>query len=311
MNAASEPRDMLGEIKRQQAGLPKRQGALARYILRHPETATTISLQQLCRACSTSEPVVFAFCRRLGCRGFRDFKTALAGDLGARRDRARRQGAAEIADAEFIRSPSPEQIYHNLAGAYQDSLASMREQMDGRRFQRAVDLLDKAERIVIIGVGVSGNVGYVALQNFLRTGTAVTWTNDPNLSFTHLAPLKRNDVCLVLSQSGRQRDTIEGAAFARERKIKVIAITSRRDGPLAELADVLLLTQPEPTPALIHLSIGAELALPVLFLTDALAIALGARRKRALEMRSEWTRKAMEARNLPIRRSQGARGKRR
>ncbi len=303
MNVRSETCDVLAEIKRLREGLPKRQGVLAQYVLAHPATVSTISLQQLCEACKISEPVVFSFCRRLGCKGFRAFKTALAGDLGARRVQAQHTTPTGFADVEFIQASGPDPLFQKLGRAYGDSLARVQQQYSSRNFQRAVDLLDKAQRMVIIGVGISGNIGFVAQQNFLRTGTAVTWTSDPNLAFTHLAPLKSTDVCLALSQTGRQRDTVEGAAFAKERKIKVIAITSQHEGPLASLADVLLLTQSEQVSESIRLSIGAELALPILFMTDALAIALGARRKQALQRRSELTRQAMRAHNFPARES--------
>ncbi len=309
METAPESRGLLGDLQRQLSGLPKRQSALARYILAKPEIAKSISLQKLCQACGTSEPVVFAFCRRFGFKGFRDFKTALAEDLGARRNQSLQQSTLEIVDAEYVQSAEPHQVLQKMGAAYLDSLNLICRHFDGRSFQRAVNLLDKAERIALIGVGVSGNVGFVALQNLIRTGTPISWTNDPNLNFTHLAPLKRNDVCLALSQLGNQKDTIEGAAFAKKRKIKVIAVTSDPESPLAELADVLLLTQAEPTSAATHLSIGAQIALPVLFMTDALAVALGARRKRAVQLRADLTHEAMKSRSTQPRRSRASRKK--
>ena len=268
-------------------------------MLEQPGKAKDISLKDLCGSCETSEPVVFAFCDALGFGGFRSFKTALAVDLGSRAGLA---GEADVEDAELHDIEDAGLFLRTLASHYLRSIRETVASLVPDSFREAVDRLERARRIVLLGVGVSGNVGFVALQNFLRTGTPVTWTNDPNLNFTHLAPLEKGDVCLALSQTGSQKDTIEGAAFAKRRGITLIAITSDPEGPLAELADILLLTAPVATPANTHFSIGAQLATPVLLVTDALAVALGARRKKGMDERSRATAEAMKPRTARSRR---------
>jgi DNA-binding MurR/RpiR family transcriptional regulator len=290
---------LLLEVRRRLPQLSRGQSRVAQYVLDQPGTVKDIRLKDLCGACDTSEPVVFAFCQALGFDGFRSFKTALAVDLGAH---AGRTEDLPIQDAELHASGDPGLFLRTLSGLYLRSIRETVASLVPAQFQAAVDALERARRIVLFGVGVSGNVGFVAQQNFLRTGTPVTWTNDPNLNFTHLAPLEKGDVCLALSQTGSQKDTLEGAAFAKRRGITVIAITSDPDGPLADLADILLLTAPVAVPAVTHFSIGAQLATPVLLVTDALAVALGARRKKAMEERSRATAEAMKPRTVRSRR---------
>lgn len=302
MSSAMLKTGVLIQMERRLSELPSRQAAVARFVLKNPQDAKSISLQALCGECRTSEPVVFAFCKRLGYDSFRSFKTALAEDLGAQRFRATTNANLEIVDAEYHRRMKPEALFALMADSYRRSIEDTCGNISGSAFEKAVEYLDKAKRIAIIGVGVSGNVGFVALQNFIRTGTPVTWTNDPNLNFTHLAPLKSGDVCLALSQSGNQVDTIQGVAFAKQRGLKVIAVTSDHDSELKEHSDVVLLTGSAPTAATTHLSIGAEIALPILIVTDALAVALGARRSKDVQDRSAITYEAMKPRTVPPRR---------
>ncbi|MCW8129582.1 MAG: MurR/RpiR family transcriptional regulator [Planctomycetota bacterium] len=288
--------DLITEIRRRMPGMSAGQTRIGRFILERPGEAKDISLKELCRACETSEPVVFAFCRSLGYDGFRSFKTELAVGLGARSTQAQPGEGLNVADEELHRIEDPAAFLQALSHIYLRSVRETTASLDPERFRKAVDALDAASRVVVLGVGISGNVGFVAQQNFLRTGTPVTWTNDPNLNYTHLAPLKKHDVCLALSQTGTQRDTIDGAAFARERGIRVIAVTSDAQGPLAELAEILLQTGPAPVPSNTHFSIGAQMAVPVLMVTDALAIALGARRRKEMVERSRATAEAMKSR---------------
>ena len=161
--------------------------------------------------------------------------------------------------------------------------------------------MDRASRMVILGVGVSGNVGLVVLQNFLRSGKPVTWTTDPNLFVTHLAPLAPGDVCLALAQIGNYRDTVEGMAFAKSRRLFVAVITSDPASDAAREADAALVTAPQPVSSATHLSIGAHLAAPLLLVADALAVALGARSKQAFDERALATAKTIKKRNSSVR----------
>lgn len=290
--------DVLTEIRRRLPGLSEGQSRIAKFVLERPSEAKEITLKSLCHACETSEPVVFAFCDALGLDGFRAFKTALAVDFGVRKGSAEGAEPIEVQDEVLHEIDDPARFLQTFAGIYLRSIRETAASLDPARFTKAVDCLERAQRIVLLGVGISGNVGFVAQQNFLRSGTPVTWTNDPNLNFTHLAPLQPCDACVALSQTGTQKDTIEGAAFAKQRGVHVIAITSDPDSPLAALADILLLTAPTATPANTHLSIGAQLAAPVLLVTDALAVALGARRRDDLEERAQATAEAMKARTV-------------
>lgn len=290
--------DLITEIRRRMPGLSAGQSRIGKFILERPDEAKDISLKELCRVCETSEPVVFAFCRALGYDGFRSFKTELAVGLGARMTQTLPGEGLNIADEELHRIEEPAPFLQALTNLYVRSIRETTASLDPALFRKAVDALDAAERIVVLGVGISGNVGFVAQQNFLRAGSPVTWTNDPNLNFTHLAPLKKQDVCIALSQTGTQRDTIEGAAFAHQRGIKVIAITSDAQGPLASVSDILLQTGPAPIASNTHFSIGAQIAVPVMMVTDALAIALGARRRKDLVERSKVISEAMRSRTI-------------
>ncbi|PCJ52591.1 MAG: hypothetical protein COA79_23590 [Planctomycetota bacterium] len=269
--------NLLTEIKRHQPKLPNRQGKIASFLINQSEKAKSISLQELCSICETSEPVVFAFCKKLGFSGFRAFKTAFIEDLTAQKTQPSSPydiPNVVIAESELFENNDPTVLLPFLAGLYQQSIKQTLESLNCDEFKAAVDLITKAKRIVLMGVGISGNVGFVLLQNFLRTGKPTTWVNDPNLFYTHLVSLEKNDVVIALSQSGHQVDTIEGIRFAKERNIKIVSISSDPDSEIAENANAFLMTGPGPEASNTTLSIGAQIALPILMVGDALAVSV-------------------------------------
>lgn len=290
--------DLLTEIQRLLPHCSEGQSRIARFVLEHPEEAQSISLVQLCKRCKTSEPVVFAFCSLIHCDGFRDFKLRLAETLGARR--ARSSSNVVVMDQELTEKTHPGSVLNSVASLYRRAIEETAASLDPERFAVAAERLAKANRAVLLGVGISGNVGFVVQQNFLRTGLAVTWANDPNLFFTHLAPLKKGDVCIALSQTGSQKDTLDGIRFARKRGLTVISVTSDSRSPIATESDILLLTGPVPVEAYTHMSIGGQLALPVLLVCDALAVSLHARQQDGFLERAQATAEAMKDRTIRL-----------
>ncbi len=266
------------EIKRHLSKMPPRQATLARFILQNADEAKQISLQEICRVCETSEPVVFAFCKRLGVKSFTNLKVLIAESIGMYRadDSKKNKMPQMIIDKELHNAKSSSEVFGFISDLYIQSIEETSASLDYDNFNSAVGLLLKASRIVIIGVGVSGDLGYVVSYNFLRNGIPVSWTNDPHHFFTHIVQLGKDDVCIALSQTGNQKDTIEGVKFARKHGVKVISITSDSSSYLAEFSDVLLLTGPVPVQPFTHLSIGASIGLPILLVADALAVAFGA-----------------------------------
>src|SRR6185295_2191409 len=108
--------DVLGELRRRLPELSRGQARVATFVLERPDEAKDIALRDLCDACDTSEPVVFALCDALGFGGFRAFKTALAVDLGAR---ATLEPELSVQDEELHEAAGdPARFLRTLSGLY-------------------------------------------------------------------------------------------------------------------------------------------------------------------------------------------------
>lgn len=267
-------RDFILDLKRSIGQLPKKQAALAKYILENPEEAKSINLKGICEKCNTTEPVVFAFCRKMQLNSFTELKTNIALSIGAQSVKPNKTKDIEVFDEDLLTLKSNGQILDFLKDHYEVSIKETFDSLSKEAFENAVNMLSKANRIVLMGVGTSGNVGYLILQNFIRTGKAVNWVNDPNLFGTYIVTLKKTDVVVILSQVGNQKDIEYAVAACKEVGVQIIIITSNASPFFSENADALLLTCPAPLKSSVHISIVSNLAMPVLFVVDALSIAL-------------------------------------
>jgi arabinose-5-phosphate isomerase len=102
----------------------------------------------------------------------------------------------------------------------------------------------KRGKLVCSGMGKAGQLASNMATTFCSTGTTACFLHPSEAQHGDLGILRENDLMLLISNSGKTREIIELLSLARNLipDIKFIVITSDAQSPLAESADVCLLT---------------------------------------------------------------------
>ena len=114
------------------------------------------------------------------------------------------------------------------------------------KLEKAVELINGAEKIVVTGAGsayIAGLVAYYTISKF--TGKAVL----PCIAseWASINPiLKENDLVIGVSQSGETLDTIKALKKAKESKAKIITIVNTVDSSITRIANLILYTHAGP-----------------------------------------------------------------
>ena len=103
-----------------------------------------------------------------------------------------------------------------------------------------MEALASAPRIECYGVGASGAVAIDAQNKLFRLNVPVTAYVDPHMQIMSASSLKRGDVVLAFSYTGRAREVLEATQVARRQGATVIAVTTAGT-PLAGAATVPIL----------------------------------------------------------------------
>jgi DNA-binding MurR/RpiR family transcriptional regulator len=239
------------------------QRRVAEYVLALPSEVERLSISELARASGVSAATVTKFCHALGFADLRTFRLELA-----------------RANAQAARDPTPTQS-GTLAGRVMESLSRASRilertiaALDMAAFEAAVDALDRAERILVYGVGGSGAIAMDARFRFLRIGLNAAAYTDSQVLLWSTVTLKPTDIVIAISHSGRTKDTVEALSLAAASGCKTIALTSYKYSPLAEQAEICLVSSYEGTPS----NEGGVLArISQLGIVDALAEEVAAR----------------------------------
>ena len=116
-------------------------------------------------------------------------------------------------------------------------------------FVKALDAIhhsvhNQGGKVVVSGMGKAGQIAVGIATTFSSTGTPAVWLHPADAQHGDLGILCKNDILLLISNSGKTREVIELVTLARKlwTQIPIIVITGNPDGELARQADVCIAT---------------------------------------------------------------------
>jgi arabinose-5-phosphate isomerase len=123
------------------------------------------------------------------------------------------------------------------------ALRAVRAQLDGA-FSRAIDLLVSTLRarrkIIVVGIGKSGNVGQKISATLTSTGSTSVVLNPVDALHGDLGIVNDGDVILALSYSGESEELLNLLPALKRFSVKIIALTGSPKSSLAQHCDLVL-----------------------------------------------------------------------
>jgi arabinose-5-phosphate isomerase len=107
------------------------------------------------------------------------------------------------------------------------------------------ETLQNRGKIVVVGVGKSGNIGHKIAATLNSTGATAVVLDSQNALHGDLGLLSDGDAVMVLSYSGETRELIDLLPFIKRFDVKLIALTGNPSSSLARFSEVTLDTSVE------------------------------------------------------------------
>ena len=141
-------------------------------------------------------------------------------------------------------------------------------------FCQAVELMRGAKgRVIVSGMGKSGHIARKIAATLASTGTPAFFVHPAEASHGDLGMLTRDDVALVLSNSGETPELADIIAYTRRFSIPMIGVAGKADSTLIRQADVAIVLPEAPEVCPMGLAPTTSTTM-TLALGDALAVAL-------------------------------------
>lgn len=231
MTKSAPPQPVQTRLAEAYRELPEAMRRIADALMSDPLLGALWGIESMAERAEVSVGTVVRFAKRLGYRGFSEFRDAL------------REACHERSgDSELELMESPTDVYGTLAEVTRrdgENLKRLIQMVDQPTLEAAARMLVKAHHRVVLGRGVS-HVMSLILGLYLTQAGLPCIAALPSDFSNQVANLGPKDLLVVLSFAPYSRETVDSAIFAKESGIPVLAFSDRQDSPLKPCADILI-----------------------------------------------------------------------
>ena len=123
------------------------------------------------------------------------------------------------------------------------ALKAVRQQLDGAfaaAVQILVETLRQRGKIIVVGIGKSGNIGQKIAATLTSTGSTSVFLHGVDAMHGDLGIVSDGDVILALSYSGESEELLNLLAALKRFTVKIISMTGAGKSSLARYSDTVL-----------------------------------------------------------------------
>ena len=210
---------------------------IADFILADAQGIVSCSVTELAEKCGCGDATVVRFSRRLGFEGFQALKIGIAGEIGS----------TSSVGTEITKNDTCFEIFKKRINDISLSLQSTENVLNEQTLERAAQLIMKARRIAVFGLGNSAAIAMDAAHKFLRLGLDAQSCTDNHMQAIIASHLDRQSVAIGISHSGSSKDIVEALRLSKIGGATTICLTNFGSSPIVEASDIAIYTKSEET----------------------------------------------------------------
>jgi len=221
-------------IKSVSSSFTRAERKVAEIVLDNPAFIVHHSITEVSGRAGVADATVVRFCRKLGFKGYLDFRITLTQQL-----------PQNTLNDDFSEDITPddgvEDIIRKLVRFNHLAIDETVSLMQPDEVRKAIDCFDSASRITFYGSGNSGFMAQEAQLKFMRIGLCTSAYNDGHMMAMNAATLNEDDVAVGISFSGSSKDLVDAMEIAKRSGAKTVCITHHMKSPVTEHSDITLL----------------------------------------------------------------------
>lgn len=208
------------KIKENYYSLTKTEKKVANYIVSNQDKVIHNTMNELTKILEVGDATIIRLCKKLDFSGFTDLKISIAKDN--------------------ISSNNATFDNYSLLDDINSSLERTHELIDEKNYNKTIVSIKEANNILIFGKGQSGLSAMDLEKLLFSIGVHSKAVIDSDFQINGATSIKKGDLLMVFSLTGRTSELIESIKIAKENSAQVIAITNSLLSPIAKLSDLIL-----------------------------------------------------------------------
>ena len=206
---------------------------IAEFLVKNPKKVMVLSALELGKEIGVSDASVLRFSKIMGFNKFNDFKNYIALEL-----------SETSPDDRIVKNwdnfNSKNDIANKIVNADLENIKDFLLNVDFNEVNEAVDAIAEAKKIYFLGIGSSRAISQFMFWHIKRLGFNAECVNEGGLglyeSFSHI---KKGDVVIIFAFPRFLNDEIKAVKLAKEKKAKIITITSNVFSEISFLSNIV------------------------------------------------------------------------
>ncbi|MGM0213159.1 MurR/RpiR family transcriptional regulator [Enterococcus sp. AZ109] len=199
---------------------------IATYLMNHPREVIDMTIAELAKKCDVSEASVSRFCKKIDMNGFHHLKISLAREV-VEKD-------TTIPVSNDVSIDNIEQSLQNILSNKVAELTATVNMIDTNELYQIIEAIRQARVVQLVAVGNTIPVAIDGAYKFSEIGISAVsgtiWETQTALSLT----LTKEDVLIVISNSGESSKIHAITKLASERGVTTIGITNNKNSAIGK-----------------------------------------------------------------------------
>jgi len=259
---ADSPLAIGARIKMSLSQLNPTERRITQWLITKGNIGQETGLREVACILEVSEPLLVKVAKKIGFSGFRELRSALLSYFAA---------LPYEREEEITEHDSLDTVLDKVFSSNIQLLKEARSVSDPDVLGTSAQLIFRARRVIIFGVGGSASVGLDFEHKLLRIGIICHTYSDFHLMLMAASQLDEHDVVVAISQTGDTREIVDAVNTSRANKAKIICITHDNGSPLSQCSDLSIFSPAMSGPLLGQNAVARIVQLTLL---DSLFIAI-------------------------------------
>lgn len=233
--------ELVQRIAHEYNELPKQLKSIAEYITQHRQQMVIVRILDVAHACGVQPSAVVRFAQRFGFSGFSELQAVFRDAYANGATTGGYQQRIQAVISEHSGQMGCVELARGFMQSCQTGIATLSQELDEAAFERAIDILQKAQHIYIMGVRrmypVASYLGYTLSHTRKRV---ILIDGVGGMFREQVGALASGDVLIAISVAPYGEETRHCAELAAERGATIVAITDSSLSPISRIAAATL-----------------------------------------------------------------------
>lgn len=217
--------------------LTEREQSIRTYLIKQPENLYNMSARDLGEATYSSAAAITRFCKKLGCKGYQDFRIRFLEDVREMRT------AVVHSEQEYRLKTDDSQTSLMLkkADAFHRSIDRTLKENSFESVKKASEMIHRAAYLDFYAIDLGAVMANYAVYQFIQCGKAANVFLDHTMQIRNAMGMRPGHLAIIISYTGANARLIDLAKILRKSGTEILCFTGNTEGQLAQLADLVLI----------------------------------------------------------------------